>query len=50
MYVSLYDEEVEDYGDEIEYENPISKKFEKVGFANFAEYESETQKFNVSFD
>lgn len=49
MKVSLFDEEYGDYGDEIEYENPIKDMFIKKTFKTVEEYKKETEKFNIQF-
>lgn len=45
MYVSLYDEEFGDYGDEIKYKNPIANKYQKKTFSSIEEYKQEAEKF-----
>ncbi len=49
MKIALFDEAYGDYGNEIEYENPIKDIFTKKTFKTTEEYKKATEKFNVQF-
>ena len=48
IFISLFDEAKEDYGEEITYNNPLKNLYEKKTFKDKNEYINETKKF--SFD
>ena len=47
MKVSLFDDGYGDYGNEIEYDNPIKDMFAKKTFETVEDYKKATEKFNI---